>query len=120
MLGTIQHLLGINLSTVNRAIARGAAISEDNKRGACSRATNVEHKRRKDYLDRGRAISIEYWHKATRLDTNVGRKKRQGRVEMGEKIYIEHWRHVQYDTDEQIAADFFESVDYKQYLRPAA
>lgn len=31
-------------------------------------------------------------------------------------FYREHWRHVQYDTDEQIAEDFFKSVDYLQYL----
>ena len=31
-------------------------------------------------------------------------------------FYREHWRHVQYDTDEQIAEDFFKSVDYAQYL----
>lgn len=31
-------------------------------------------------------------------------------------FYREHWRHVQYDTDEQIAADFFVSVDYQQYV----
>ena len=31
-------------------------------------------------------------------------------------FYREHWRHVQYDTDEQIAEDFFKSVDYQQYI----
>ena len=31
-------------------------------------------------------------------------------------FYREHWRHVQYDTDEQIAEDFFHSVDYADYL----
>ena len=31
-------------------------------------------------------------------------------------FYRQHWRHVQYDTDQQIAEDFFVSVDYQQYL----
>ena len=116
MLGTIQQLLGINLPTIHRALNRSDAISEDTERGAFSRATAIKRKRRKDYLERGRAVAAEYWHKATRLDTNVGKKKRGRREnELGKVFYIEHWRHVQYDTDEQIAADFFVSVDYKHY-----
>lgn len=63
-------------------------------------------------------MSIEYWHKATRLDTNLGKKRRHREVNptTGEVFYREHWRHVQYDTDEQIASDFFKSVDYAQYV----
>ena len=93
-------------------------MNEDGASGAFSRATKISRKQRKDYRGWGRRVCIDYWHKATRLDTNVGKKRRNREVNSatGEVFYREHWRHVQYDTDEQIAADFFESVDYAQYL----
>ena len=50
--------------------------------------------------------------------TRLGKKKRHREVNpvTGKVFYREHWRHVQYDTDAQIAANFFISVDYQQYL----
>ena len=70
------------------------------------------------YRGLGRCVAINYWHKATRLDTRLGKKKRHREVNpvTGKVFYREHWRHVQYDTDAQIAANFFISVDYQQYL----
>jgi hypothetical protein len=90
----------------------------DGTAGAFSRATSITSKQRKDYRGAGRCVGIDYWHKATRLDTNVNKKKRSREVIPITKqvFYREHWRHVQYDTDQQIAEDFFNSVDYLQYL----
>ena len=92
--------------------------NEDGTSGAFSRATKISRKQRKDIRGWGRRVAIDYWHKATRLDTNVGKKRRHREVNptTNEVFYREHWRHVQYDTDEQIALDFFASVDYAQYL----
>lgn len=48
----------------------------------------------------------------------MNKKKRSREVNpITEQVfYREHWRHVQYDTDQQIAEDFFNSIDYQQYL----
>ena len=97
---------------------RRQEANEDGTNGAFSRATKISRKQRRDYHGWGRRVCIDYWHKATRLDTHVGKKRRKREVnpKTGEVFYREHWRHVQYDTDEQVAADFFASVDYAQYL----
>jgi hypothetical protein len=117
LLRSISELLGVHHEVLERSLKRRAAANADGERGAFSRATKVSRAQRKDYRGWGRRVAIDYWHKATRLDTNVGKKKRHRETNPnGDVFYREHWRHVQYDTDQQIASDFFESVDYQQYL----
>ena len=118
LINAIAELLGIHHEQIERALEHRRVANEDGTAGAFSRATAVTRKQRKDYRGAGRRVAIDYWHKATRLDTNVGKKKRHREVNpvTGEVFYREHWRHVQYDTDQQIADDFFKSVDYQQYL----
>ena len=118
LIRAIAQLLGVHYEQIKRALEHRRTANEDGSAGAFSRATSVTHKQRKDYRGLGRCVAIDYWHKATRLDTNVGKKKRNREVNpiTRQIFYREHWRHVQYDTDEQIAEDFFKSVDYQQYL----
>ena len=115
---TISELLGVDRRALDRALEHRRIANEDGTSGAFARASAVTRKQRKDYRGAGRRVAIDYWHKATRLDTNVGKKKRNREVNpiTNEVFYREHWRHVQYDTDEQIADDFFKSLDYQQYL----
>ena len=114
----ITELLGIHHRQLERALEHRRIANEDGTVGAFSRATAVHRQQRKDYRGVGRCVAINYWHKATRLDTRLGKKKRHREVDpvTGKVFYREHWRHVQYDTDAQIAANFFVSVDYQQYL----
>jgi hypothetical protein len=122
-ISTIEELLHVHHEQIDRAAKRKAALDDAARdgvlpAGAFSHTTKVARKQRKDYRGWGRCVAIQYWHKATRLDTRLGKKKRHREVDpaTGEIFYREHWRHVQYDTDAQIAADFFASVDYQQYL----
>ena len=117
MLRAIGELLGLHWEQIDRAQKRND--TNNGAAGSFSNATKVSRKQRKDYRGWGRRVAIGYWHKATRLDTNVNKKKRHREVNIttGDIFYREHWRHVQYDIDEQIADDFFASVDYQQYLK---
>lgn len=103
-----ELLGGLHWKQIDRAQKRN--LANDGSAGAFSRATKISRKRRKDYRGWGRGIAIDFWHKQTRLDTRLGKKKRHREVnEMtGHIFYREHWRHVQYDTDGQIADDFFQ------------
>ena len=105
----IGELLGIQWSQVDSAQRRN--LQNDGSVGAFSSANKISRKQRKDFRGLGRRVCVDYWHKATRLDTNVGNKVRNREVNAstGQPFYREHWRHVQYDTDEQIAEDFFKS-----------
>ena len=119
MMRTIEQLLGIHHEQIERALQRRQRANEyDGDTGGFSNATMVEREQRKDYRALGRRIAVDFWHKATRLDTRLGKKKRHRETDKktGEVFYREHWRHVQYDTDEQIADEFFQSVDYAQYV----
>lgn len=119
LISSIERLLGIHHEQIERGQKRKEAMADDGTAGAFARATKISRAQRKDYRGWGRRLAIEYWHKATRLDTNVGKKRRNREVNpiTGKVFYREHWRHVQYDTDAQIADDFFKSVDYMQYLK---
>ena len=108
-MSAIGELLGgLHWEQIDRAQKRN--LTNDGSVGAFSQATKISRKRRKDYRGWGRGIAIDFWHKATRLDTRLGKKKRHREVNTttGSVFYREHWRHVQYDTNEQIADDFFQ------------
>ena len=47
------------------------------------------------------------------MHTNPRKKKR---IRIGVNKYKEHWRHVQYETDEQMARAFFKGPEYAAYL----
>ena len=109
MMRAIGELLGgLDWRQIDRAQKRN--LASDGSKGAFSQATKISRKRRKDYRGWGRSVAIDFWHKHTRLDTRLGKKKRHREVNTttGTVFYREHWRHVQYDTNEQIADAFFE------------
>ena len=119
MISIMEELLDVQHSAIERGVKRNAVAfpGKDDTCGGFSRATKISRTQRKDFRGWGRRIAIDFWHKATRLDTRLGKKKRNREVNPVTKqvFYREHWRHVQYDTDQQIAEDFFKSVDYQQY-----
>ena len=49
-----------------------------------------------------------------RLDTRPGRKVN---IRMGANSFVQHWRHVQYVTNQEIAALFFSGAEYASYLQ---
>lgn len=109
IMSAIRELLGgLHWEQIDRAQKRN--LTNDGSVGAFSQATKISRKRRKDYRGWGRSIAIDFWHKHTRLDTRLGKKKRHREVNTttGSVFYREHWRHVQYDTNDQIADAFFE------------
>ena len=119
MLTVIGEILDVPWRTLHRAQMSAVACADDGcKVGAISRSLCRKRCRRSDFLDKGRDLCSDFWHTETRLDTNLGHKKRQ-RVECddGRIEYLEHWRHVQYDTNEQLAESLFDDGRYHAYLR---
>jgi hypothetical protein len=116
MLRTIGDLLDVHWEQLNRNRKRQQCCVQNDSKDAITRTFCMKRKRRCDYRDAGRALCSNFWHARTRLDTNVGHKKRQRTTtDDGWIDYIEHWRHEQFDTNEQMAEQFFESCEYEAY-----
>eukprot|EP00966_Prymnesium_polylepis_P084801 1963111-Prymnesium_polylepis.1 len=116
MLATIGDLLGVHWEQLNRSWKRKCLCNKDDSKDAITRSFCMKRKRRSDFRDAGRALCSNFWHARTRLDTNLGHKKRQRVITFDGRIdYIEHWRHEQFDTNAQMAEQFFESCEYAAY-----
>ena len=113
-ISTIGDLLGLSHDQVMQSRKRTREAESMGGSGRDrSQVVNAPRAKRCDYIREGRQICDQWWHANTRMDTNPRKKKR---IRIGVNKYKEHWRHVQYETDEQMARAFFKGPEYAAYL----
>ena len=103
------ELLQVNRKSIERVLKRG----RDSNFSQYINVVWQPNARRSDYVAFGRQVASEFWHAMCRLDT---RPAKAIKIRLGVNEYQEHWRHVQYLTDQEMAALFFASPEYKKCI----